>query len=72
MGGHIPESMALCIDSFTFFHKIALWQFVYAWTLGSATIRWCGLVGIGLALLKEVCYCVGELRGFLVLKFHPV
>jgi hypothetical protein len=25
---------------------------------GSGTIRRCGLVGVGVALLKEVCHCV--------------
>ena len=28
---------------------------------GSSTIRRCGLVGIGVALLKEVCDCGGGL-----------
>ena len=27
---------------------------------GSGTIRWCGLVGVGVALLEEVCHCGGE------------
>jgi hypothetical protein len=34
----------------------------------SGTVRRCGLVGIGVALLEEVCHCVGELGGFLLLK----
>ena len=28
---------------------------------GSGTIRKCDLVGVGVALLEEVCHCVGEL-----------
>jgi hypothetical protein len=28
---------------------------------GSNTIRRCDLVGVGVALLDEVCYCGGEL-----------
>ena len=28
---------------------------------GSATIRKCGLVGVGIALLEEVCHCGGGL-----------
>ena len=28
-----------------------------AWLIGSSTIR-CDLVGVGVALLEEVCYCV--------------
>jgi hypothetical protein len=29
------------------------------WLLGSGTIRRCGLVGVGVALLEEVCHCRG-------------
>jgi hypothetical protein len=39
--------------------------------MGSGTIRKCGLVGIGVALLEEVCHCVGRFWGLLVLKLHP-
>jgi hypothetical protein len=28
---------------------------------GSGTIRRCGLVGVGVALLEEVCHCEGGL-----------
>ena len=28
---------------------------------GSGTIRRCGLVGVGVALLEEVCHCGGRL-----------
>ena len=28
---------------------------------GSGTVRVCSLVGVGVALLKEVCHCGGEL-----------
>ena len=29
---------------------------------GSGTIRRCGFVGVGVALLEEVCLCWGKLR----------
>jgi hypothetical protein len=29
------------------------------WSIGSGSIRWCGPVGVGVALLKEVCPTVG-------------
>jgi hypothetical protein len=32
-----------------------------AWPTGSGTIRRCGLAGVGVALLEEVCYCVSGL-----------
>ena len=32
-----------------------------AWPMGSETIRRCGLVGVGVAFLEEVCHCVGGL-----------
>lgn len=38
-----------------------LWWFEYAYPMGSGTIRGCGLVKIGVALLEEVCYHVGRL-----------
>ena len=28
---------------------------------GSSTIRWCGFVEVGMALLEKVCHCGGEL-----------
>lgn len=31
------------------------------WLIQSDTIRRCGIAGVGLALLKEVCHCGGEL-----------
>jgi hypothetical protein len=34
---------------------------VNAWPLGSDTIRRCGL-GVGVALLEEVCHCEGTLE----------
>ena len=33
----------------------------YVWPMGGGTIKRCGLVGIGVALLKEVCHCGGRL-----------
>jgi hypothetical protein len=38
-----------------------LWWFEYAWPMGNGTIRRCGLVGIGVALLEETCHCTGRL-----------
>jgi hypothetical protein len=40
---------------------LPLWWFKYAWPIESDTIRRCGLVGIGVALLKEVSHCGGGL-----------
>jgi hypothetical protein len=28
-----------------------------AWPIESSTVRRCGLVGVGVALLEEVCHC---------------
>jgi hypothetical protein len=42
-----------------------LWCFEYAWPKGSGIIRRCGLVGIGVALIEEVCHCAGRLWGLL-------
>lgn len=42
-----------------------------AWPIGSGTIRRCGPVGVGVALLKEVCYWGQALR-FQMLKPGPV
>ena len=42
-----------------------------AWPIGSDTIRWCGLLRIGVALLEKVCHCGDGLWGS-VLKLHPV
>ena len=39
--------------------------------LGSGTIRRCGLVGVGVALLEEVHHCGGGLSNP-ILKSHPV
>ena len=47
-------------------------MYLNAWPTESGTIRRCGLVGIGVTLLKEVCYCVGWLCCLLVLKLYPV
>ena len=41
-----------------------------AWSMGSGTSRRCGLAHMGVALLEEVCHCVGGLSGPM-LKFHP-
>jgi hypothetical protein len=49
-----------------------MWWFEYAWSMGSGTIRKCGLAGIGVALLEKVCHCVGRLEGLLVLELCPV
>ena len=38
-----------------------LWWFEYAWPIGSGSIWTCGFVGIGVALVQEVCHCVGRL-----------
>jgi hypothetical protein len=38
-----------------------VWWFECAWPTGSGTIRSYGFVGVGVALLEEVCYCVGGL-----------
>jgi hypothetical protein len=38
-----------------------VWWFEYAWPIGSSTIRRCGHVGIGVALMEEVCHCGGGL-----------
>ena len=35
-----------------------LWWFEYAWSMESGTIRICGFVGVGVALLREVCHGV--------------
>jgi len=35
---------------------------VSGWPIQSGTIRRCGQVGVGVALLKEVCHCGGELE----------
>jgi hypothetical protein len=40
--------------------------------MGSGTIRSCGLVGIDMLFLEEVCHCVGRFQGLLVLKLYPV
>ena len=34
---------------------------LHAWPIGSGTIRKCGLIGVGMALLEEVCHCRGGL-----------
>jgi hypothetical protein len=39
---------------------ITLWWFE-CFGLGSGTIRRCDLVGVGVALLEEVCHCGGGL-----------
>lgn len=33
-----------------------------AWHIESSTIKRCGLVGVGVALWKEVCHCGGGLK----------
>ena len=32
-----------------------------AWPTGNGTIRRCGLIGVGVALLEEMCHCGREL-----------
>jgi hypothetical protein len=56
---------------------IHLWLFLCNWppegqSIGSGTIRRCGLDGAGVALLEEVCHCGGGLWGFSMLKLYPV
>jgi hypothetical protein len=36
-----------------------------AWPMGSGSIKRCGLVGVGVALLGELCHYGGGLGGFL-------
>ena len=36
-------------------------MYLNAWPIGSTTIRKCGLVGVGVVLLQEVCHCWGRL-----------
>jgi hypothetical protein len=38
-----------------------VWWFEYGWPVGSGTIRRCGLIGGGVALLEEVFHYVGGL-----------
>jgi hypothetical protein len=40
--------------------------------MGSGTIKRCCLVGIGVALLEEVCHCVDRFGRLLELKLHPM
>jgi hypothetical protein len=51
------------------FTTVVVW---YACPMGSGTIRRCGFVGIGVALLEEVCHCLGGLWGLVVLNLHLV
>jgi hypothetical protein len=44
--------------------KIRLWWFEYAWPMGSGTLRRCGLVGVGLALLEEESWWGWALRSY--------
>jgi hypothetical protein len=36
---------------------MGLWWFEYTWPYGSGTTRRYDLVGVGVALLEEVCHC---------------
>jgi hypothetical protein len=36
-----------------------VWWFEYAWPMRSDTIKRCGIVGIGVALLEEVHHILG-------------
>jgi hypothetical protein len=36
-------------------------MYLNAWPIGSGTILKCDLVGVGVALLEEVCHCGGRL-----------
>ena len=52
----VPSSLVVCgglnrFDS----HRLCL----NAWPLGSGTFRKCGLTGVHMALLEEVCRCGG-------------
>ena len=38
------------------------------WLIGSVTIRRCGLVGLGVVLLEEVCHCGGRLCSLIYAK----
>ena len=40
--------------------------------LGPWEVALLGFVGIDVALMEEMCHCVGELGGLLVLKLCPV
>jgi hypothetical protein len=42
-------------------HSFSVWCLEYDWPRGSGTIRRCGLIGGGVALLEEVCHCGGGL-----------
>lgn len=48
-----------------------LWWFEYTWPKGSGTIRMCGLVVVGVALLEEVHHCWGGLWSP-IFKLHSV
>ena len=39
-----------------------------AWLVGSGTIRRCGLVGVGVPLLEEICHCGGRLQGLIFVQ----
>lgn len=32
--------------------------------IGRGSVRWCGFVEVGMALLEQMCYCVDGLGGF--------
>jgi hypothetical protein len=36
-----------------------MWWSEDAWPMGSGTIRKCGNVGVGVALLEDLCHCKG-------------
>lgn len=46
------------------------WWFEYAWPMGSDTIRRCGIIGEGVALLEEVCVWGGVET--LILRLCPI
>jgi hypothetical protein len=43
-----------------------------SWPTGNGTIRRCGLGGVGVALLEEVCHCGGGALKCHMRKLHPV
>jgi hypothetical protein len=45
-------------------HLVTCCGGLYAWPMGSGTSKRYGFARIGVALLEEVCHCVGGLWGF--------
>lgn len=61
----------MCTYTNTHCFSLLLWWFKYACPMGNATIRRCGLFGVGVALVEEVHHCEDGLWGTM-LKLHPV